>query len=1177
MGRSKPHMKDMNSRISKARVKCAPQVGENLYVPADKLQEILTRPNVEAVLREQNLRHTSDLTGFVMSRARTMFLGLVWTKQVEDLAELKSAGVDDAFLPIGQHVGAEKVSSLDKTTSALTNDPIPVLSGWDPSEIDSFVNFHWGFQVPTFSRYKFLKLNLNCPLPLRIPTRHHHAITYSGSSAEVHQLELLDNSWRGPGDNQPRAEPQLVAVKKFFPTFKKYFGIEQENMGRIAHLRPRHDHILQALGAFERGSECHVIFPWAKGGNLNEFWQKTNAVPQDARSSGPLVLWCLKQMLGIADALLVLHRQGYRHGDLKPENLLHVKDGRDLGRLVVADFGLAKLHLINTMKREDPSTSWHATFKYEPPDVLEHRDSPRSRQFDVWSAGCCFLEFATWLGGGWSRLQDFRNSEAFDKFWQKEEGKDPKVHRRVQKEMSLILRYAGTSATKDIVKLVQDRLLKVQFSQAAKLEDEPIDMRLRATSKEAKDRLQKVFDTARRDESYCVGRRLPPRRGAGHNQVGQPSIQQETYRVEQIADLVDSWEAFPDNEFARALFRRPGWVPPAPPSIAVTAKCGKCSGIDFLSPRSEIHFDQDHLKQESGKCNICAVIVEALSCLGWTEQRGTIYRVGSEFRISSYKGKESLVLSFYADPATPTQDVEEIAQVGYPDLSPMGSPQQYELIRAWRDTCDKDHHWCYPWKEADELPSMPTRVIDVGTTAESALRLVETTDKQLKAKYVALSHCWGQSTDEENFCTTSGTIESNKENIPFRLLPKSFRDAVTVTREIGVRYLWIDSICIIQGDDGDWAAEAQKMGDVFGFAYCTLAASSAKSSTEGFLGPEDPELRIPRISRKTATVTTPDGSHLYLCRSIDNFRDDVEDSVLASRGWVFQERALSRRTIHFTSTQLYWECGQGVHCETLTRLVNTKANLMGDAEFPKYVLDYFKGGQIVLFQYLYQLYSTRDFSHDSDRAVALRGLEDRLGETIGTGAEFGVIGKFPQRSLLWKRASPRQQLSRIEQPADTLVPSWSWMAYTGAIEYLEVPMKSTDWSFENVTIPPEWNVRPSERQGHRVAQIEAVAFGLDVDMMWWKKGITMDGDDNASPDFGVLRCVVVGVERDPDGTEDETEKEHAGKIDLDGKIQYVLIVKPLPGSAGDRYERVGVGGLPATKIRKNDRMDIVLV
>lgn len=80
-------------------------------------------------------------------------------------------------------------------------------------------------------------------------------------------------------------------------------------------------------------------------------------------------------------------------------------------------------------------------------------------------------------------------------------------------------------------------------------------------------------------------------------------------------------------------------------------------------------------------------------------------------------------------------------------------------------------------------------------------------------------------------------------------------------------------------------------------AYCTIAASSATSSLAGFLG-----------ERGQRDVTRAE--------YIDNFRADVENSVLSSRGWLFQERALSRRTIYFTSTQIYWECGNGIVCET---------------------------------------------------------------------------------------------------------------------------------------------------------------------------------------------------------------------------------------------------------------------
>jgi len=143
-------------------------------------------------------------------------------------------------------------------------------------------------------------------------------------------------------------------------------------------------------------------------------------------------------------------------------------------------------------------------------------------------------------------------------------------------------------------------------------------------------------------------------------------------------------------------------------------------------------------------------------------------------------------------------------------------------------------------------------------------------------------------------------------------LPQTFQDAIKVTRELGQRHLWIDSLCIIQGQGGDWETEAKKMETVFRNAYCTIAATSAEDSTKGFLNRlEESNLQY---------VTVPKSSHgkVYVCKSIDDFPGDVEEGVLNKRAWVLQERALSRRTIHFTKRQTYWECGGGVRCETLT-------------------------------------------------------------------------------------------------------------------------------------------------------------------------------------------------------------------------------------------------------------------
>jgi len=216
---------------------------------------------------------------------------------------------------------------------------------------------------------------------------------------------------------------------------------------------------------------------------------------------------------------------------------------------------------------------------------------------------------------------------------------------------------------------------------------------------------------------------------------------------------------------------------------------------------------------------------------------------------------------------------------------------------------------------------MPTRLIEIGET----LRLVDSASLTCPSRYVALSHCWGQLPEKDRFCTYKRNLKAHRSRIAASVdqLPRSFRDAVVVARGIGVEYLWIDSLCIVQDDPQDWENEAKRMEQVFSAAYCTIGASSARSSAEGFLAPRTPRpcvrLRV-RAPTHTGTGETQRDRQLYICPAIDNFSQDVENSHLSRRGWVLQERALSRRSIFYTSTQVYWECGAGVHCETLARL-----------------------------------------------------------------------------------------------------------------------------------------------------------------------------------------------------------------------------------------------------------------
>jgi hypothetical protein len=245
-------------------------------------------------------------------------------------------------------------------------------------------------------------------------------------------------------------------------------------------------------------------------------------------------------------------------------------------------------------------------------------------------------------------------------------------------------------------------------------------------------------------------------------------------------------------------------------------------------------------------------------------------------------------------------------------LPEVRSPIYFELLREWLRSCDK-RHGCHPG--SNDL--LPTRVLDVGDHRNSNSLRLYSTNQDERGRYIALSHRWGG----QQFCTYHCNIDALRESINFGELPKTFQDAIIVTRELGVRFLWIDSVCIIQPHENcsdecrgtqDWDIESKKMEMVYSSAYCTIAASSARNSTEGFLGP--------RLARPCVKLLDASGSPFFICEAIDDFHRDVQEGELNRRGWVLQERALSRRMIHFTTTQTYWECGKAVRCESLGRM-----------------------------------------------------------------------------------------------------------------------------------------------------------------------------------------------------------------------------------------------------------------
>lgn len=250
-------------------------------------------------------------------------------------------------------------------------------------------------------------------------------------------------------------------------------------------------------------------------------------------------------------------------------------------------------------------------------------------------------------------------------------------------------------------------------------------------------------------------------------------------------------------------------------------------------------------------------------------------------------------------------------QISFPQLPRVGSVAQAAILRQWLRSCDESHGDCCLPRNWENL-RLPTRLIKVGTHSTS-VQLVESIDFYRNGdqdlRFAALSYPWGASGIHRHYSTTVANYEEHKDAILLENLPSLLQDAVRVARAMEVPYLWIDALCIIQGPEGDFKYEAERMEDVFSAAYCVIAASRSTGVSDGFLG-----------ERKQRRVVTHPHSRLFLAEDIDDFQHDVIEGPLNQRGWVLQERALARRTIYFTEKQIYWECGKGIRCETFTKM-----------------------------------------------------------------------------------------------------------------------------------------------------------------------------------------------------------------------------------------------------------------
>ena len=269
-------------------------------------------------------------------------------------------------------------------------------------------------------------------------------------------------------------------------------------------------------------------------------------------------------------------------------------------------------------------------------------------------------------------------------------------------------------------------------------------------------------------------------------------------------------------------------------------------------------------------------------------------------------------------------DTDDFRSFQYHHAQNTGSPECLALGQNWLETCIEEHTTC-SWRRPLSVGGWnPTRLIHLGDPDNGNIQLCLGRELPVEVRYTTLSHCWGnelrrhdqRQVSSSQLCNqlprvtlTQNNVAAWRRRIPYDDLMQTFQDAIQVTRSLGVRYIWIDSCCIVQDSEADWVRECSLMSQVYKFSYCNIAATAASHDREGCFRARDPRLDLPfyfdfsnlaqDLPEELESINEDRPSQLlgpYQFQRSKMWSADLhQDSPLAKRAWVFQEvRASSK-------------------------------------------------------------------------------------------------------------------------------------------------------------------------------------------------------------------------------------------------------------------------------------------
>lgn len=350
-----------------------------------------------------------------------------------------------------------------------------------------------------------------------------------------------------------------------------------------------------------------------------------------------------------------------------------------------------------------------------------------------------------------------------------------------------------------------------------------------------------------------------------------------------------------------------------------------------------------------------------------------------------------------------------------------------QTIKQWIRECQSTHAKCTRWAECGRqvvegsaVTEGPKRLLAIEGSSSLYVRLVDTKALVADVDYAALSHCWGGNIETK--LQTDSTTRLY-QGLPVSDLPKTFRDAVVVTARLGLRFLWIDALCIKQDCKEDWLAEAPKMAIVYSQATISLAATAAADSTAGLFC-QQPDAATEENILETVWTGLPWITQEVLIRPPMAWY--IQNGILNTRGWVYQERIISPRTLHFAQDKILWECAQSSSSEFIASLPVSSNGFNHDPR----VFVYNEWWSLLIV-----VYSGLALTFATDKLAAIAGIARFYGRYHG-------LSNFDYAAGVWKHAAHRDLLWFIPElrprPGVTRAPSWSWASVDSQVEMLHL-------------------------------------------------------------------------------------------------------------------------------------------